>query len=149
MHLVPSDTYISQCTIKEVLKSVTNHKSLHASPDSLLIFGNGDGGSGPLPNMMECPRRIRGASADWTIHQICTKRLRKGQILGKISQPELVNCTWSFTTELSLPSSTIGKRNFCFTTWNYSPQLRASIQIQVSTKQNQQTMEKCASESIS
>lgn len=62
MHLAPADTYIAQCTVEELSMCVTNHKSLQASPDSLLLFGNGDGGGGPLPNMMERLRRLRGAS---------------------------------------------------------------------------------------
>lgn len=62
MHMAPADTYVGQCTVEEIRKSVSNHHSLAADPRSLYLFGNGDGGGGPLPVMLERLRRIRGAA---------------------------------------------------------------------------------------
>ena len=62
MHMAPSNTYQGQCTVDEVVRSVSDHKSLHSTHDSLLLFGNGDGGGGPLAVMLERLRRIRGVS---------------------------------------------------------------------------------------
>ncbi len=64
------DTYTAQATVNDVNKGVTNHKvcsvyiglssiqtfffqNLESSDTSLLVFGNGDGGGGPLAKMLE------------------------------------------------------------------------------------------------
>lgn len=62
MHMAPSETYVGQCEVKELLKSISRHKSLDATQESLLLFGNGDGGGGPSPIMLEKLRRLRGVS---------------------------------------------------------------------------------------
>lgn len=61
-HMAPDDTYTAQADLADVLRSETQHKSLSDDRNSLLAFGNGDGGGGPLAAMMEKLRRCRGAS---------------------------------------------------------------------------------------
>ncbi|KAJ3337800.1 Alpha-mannosidase 2C1 [Gonapodya sp. JEL0774] len=52
-HFCPADTYCSQADVKDVNYSVKNHKDLANSSESLLLFGNGDGGGGPNDAMIE------------------------------------------------------------------------------------------------
>ncbi|KAF8512088.1 glycoside hydrolase family 38 protein [Hysterangium stoloniferum] len=61
-HMTPVDTYTSQATVGDVLKGVTNNKNLESQSRALLVFGNGDGGGGPLAPMLENLRRIRAAA---------------------------------------------------------------------------------------
>ncbi|KAA1114831.1 Glycoside hydrolase, 38 vacuolar alpha mannosidase [Puccinia graminis f. sp. tritici] len=62
VHMTPVDTYNAQANVDEVLKAITNHKDLEWSDKTLLVYGNGDGGGGPLAPMIEKLRRIRSAS---------------------------------------------------------------------------------------
>ncbi|KAG0143248.1 hypothetical protein CROQUDRAFT_661493 [Cronartium quercuum f. sp. fusiforme G11] len=62
VHMTPVDTYNSQATPADVIKAITNHKDLESSDKSLLVFGNGDGGGGPLAPMLESLRRVRAAA---------------------------------------------------------------------------------------
>lgn len=61
-HMTPVDTYNAQATFGDVRRGITNHKNLESSNTALLVFGNGDGGGGPLPNMLDSLRRIRAAA---------------------------------------------------------------------------------------
>ncbi|KAF8991681.1 glycoside hydrolase family 38 protein [Cyathus striatus] len=61
-HMTPVDTYTAQATVGDVNKGLTNHKNLESSDTSLLVFGNGDGGGGPLAKMLENLRRIRAVT---------------------------------------------------------------------------------------
>ncbi|KDQ59961.1 glycoside hydrolase family 38 protein [Jaapia argillacea MUCL 33604] len=61
-HMTPVDTYTAQATVGDVNKGLTNHKNLESSSTSLLVFGNGDGGGGPLAKMLENLRRIRATT---------------------------------------------------------------------------------------
>ncbi|KAH8829151.1 glycosyl hydrolases family 38 N-terminal domain-containing protein [Flagelloscypha sp. PMI_526] len=61
-HMTPVDTYTAQATVGDVQKGLTNHKNLESGDTALLVFGNGDGGGGPLNKMLENLRRIRAAS---------------------------------------------------------------------------------------
>ncbi|KAI9447174.1 glycosyl hydrolases family 38 N-terminal domain-containing protein [Lactarius psammicola] len=61
-HMTPVDTYTAQATANDVKKALTNHKNLESSSASLLVFGNGDGGGGPLAKMLENLRRLRGTA---------------------------------------------------------------------------------------
>ncbi|KAG7087583.1 hypothetical protein E1B28_013537 [Marasmius oreades] len=61
-HMTPVDTYTAQATVGDVNKGLTNHKNVESSDTSLLVFGNGDGGGGPLPKMLENLRRIRATN---------------------------------------------------------------------------------------
>ncbi|KAG9297720.1 hypothetical protein G9A89_011235 [Geosiphon pyriformis] len=58
-HMCPSETYCAQGTVNELLKSVTNNKDKEYTNESLLVYGNGDGGGGPLPGMIERLRRLK------------------------------------------------------------------------------------------
>ncbi|KAF7312531.1 Glycoside hydrolase family 38 protein [Mycena indigotica] len=61
-HMTPVDTYTAQATVGDVNRAISNHKNLESSDTSLLVFGNGDGGGGPLPKMLENLRRIRATT---------------------------------------------------------------------------------------
>ncbi|WWC72433.1 uncharacterized protein I206_106395 [Kwoniella pini CBS 10737] len=58
-HMTPVDNYNSQCDIGEIRRGMTGHKNLDVTEQSLLLFGNGDGGGGPTPPMLEKLRRAR------------------------------------------------------------------------------------------
>ncbi|MBW0485150.1 hypothetical protein O181_024865 [Austropuccinia psidii MF-1] len=62
VHMTPVDTYNAQATLADVLKAITNHHDLEWNDKSLIVYGNGDGGGGPLAPMIESLRRIRAAS---------------------------------------------------------------------------------------
>lgn len=53
------NTYNAQCTIDDAVSGIKNHKNLEVTDISLLPFGNGDGGGGAVPPMLERLRRIR------------------------------------------------------------------------------------------
>jgi hypothetical protein len=55
--MTPVDSYNSQCNYDELLKGRDNNKTLGLSNQCLLLYGNGDGGGGPTPRMLEkvCP----------------------------------------------------------------------------------------------
>ncbi|CAN6674546.1 alpha-mannosidase [Trichomonascus vanleenenianus] len=59
-HMPPADTYNSCGDIKELKMCVSNHRNLGIDQSSLLLFGFGDGGGGPTPDMLERLRRARG-----------------------------------------------------------------------------------------
>ncbi|KAK2459766.1 hypothetical protein APHAL10511_008198 [Amanita phalloides] len=61
-HMTPVDTYNSQANVHDVNKGLSNHKNLESSDTALLVFGNGDGGGGPLAKMLESLRRIRAVT---------------------------------------------------------------------------------------
>lgn len=52
-------SYVSQCTAGELVHSVRNHKDKEYSNESLLVFGNGDGGGGPTAAMIERLHRLK------------------------------------------------------------------------------------------
>ncbi|KXS11926.1 glycoside hydrolase family 38 protein [Gonapodya prolifera JEL478] len=57
-HFCPADTYCSQADVKDVTFSVKNNKDLATTSESLLLFGNGDGGGGPNAAMVERLERM-------------------------------------------------------------------------------------------
>lgn len=61
-HMTPNETYTAQADLVDVKRCMSQHKNLSDSRSSLLVFGNGDGGGGPLATMLEKLRRCRGAS---------------------------------------------------------------------------------------
>ena len=61
-HMPPSETYTADANFGDLLRSVTQHKSLDQHNTSLLVFGKGDGGGGPTRQMIERLRRCRGVS---------------------------------------------------------------------------------------
>jgi alpha-mannosidase len=52
-HMTPVDTYNGQVDYPELVKGVENNKNLGVTDQCLLLFGNGDGGGGPTPPMLE------------------------------------------------------------------------------------------------
>ncbi|KAL1928348.1 hypothetical protein VTP01DRAFT_2704 [Rhizomucor pusillus] len=58
-HMAPSETYNAQCTPEELIRTVRNHRDKEYSNISLLVYGNGDGGGGPLASMIERLRRMK------------------------------------------------------------------------------------------
>jgi alpha-mannosidase len=58
-HFPPADTYNAQCSVEEILKSESNHKSKMTSRRSLLLFGHGDGGGGPAVSHLERLIRLK------------------------------------------------------------------------------------------
>ncbi|KAK4688271.1 alpha-mannosidase, partial [Tremellales sp. Uapishka_1] len=60
-HMTPVNNYNSQCNIDDIRRGTTGHKNLEVTnqDQSLLLFGNGDGGGGPTPPMLEKLRRAR------------------------------------------------------------------------------------------
>jgi alpha-mannosidase len=58
-HFPPADTYCGLCTVKQLLHSVANYGELDRSGESLYLFGYGDGGGGPTPEMLERLSRMR------------------------------------------------------------------------------------------
>lgn len=62
MHMTPCEAYDVQAQVGDVIRSISQHKNLSENGDSLIVFGNGDGGGGPLAVMLEKLRRCRGVS---------------------------------------------------------------------------------------
>lgn len=58
-HTLLIDTYTAQATVGDIMKGQTNHKNLESTDSALLVFGNGDGGGGPLAKMLENVRHFR------------------------------------------------------------------------------------------
>ncbi|KAG1758960.1 galactose mutarotase-like domain-containing protein [Suillus occidentalis] len=60
-----ADTYTAQATVGDVNKGITTHKNLESDATAtLLVFGNGDGGGGALPKMLENLCRIRATTSE-------------------------------------------------------------------------------------
>ena len=58
-HFPPADTYNATAEVAELRRSVRDYKDHDRSHRSLLVFGYGDGGGGPTPDMLETLRRAR------------------------------------------------------------------------------------------
>ncbi|KAJ1942521.1 Glycoside hydrolase, 38 vacuolar alpha mannosidase [Kickxella alabastrina] len=58
-HMAPAETYGAQCRPGELIDSVKRHKDIAYTNESLYLFGNGDGGGGPLRSMLERLRRMK------------------------------------------------------------------------------------------
>ncbi|KAJ3176169.1 Alpha-mannosidase 2C1 [Irineochytrium annulatum] len=58
-HFSPADTYSAQGTVDEVVKCLKNNKDKSYSNKSLYLYGNGDGGGGPLIPMIERINRMK------------------------------------------------------------------------------------------
>ncbi|CCH42096.1 putative mannosidase [Wickerhamomyces ciferrii] len=61
-HMPPAETYTADANLGDVKRSIANHKNLTLEQSSLLLFGKGDGGGGPQPEMIDKLRRCRGIS---------------------------------------------------------------------------------------
>ena len=67
-HFPPADTYNGDFSLEEVARSVRNFKDADRSNRSLYLFGWGDGGGGPQPEMIESAHRLGveiGRAADF------------------------------------------------------------------------------------
>lgn len=62
VHMPPDNTYTAAANFGDVLRSQHQHKNLRDVPTGLLLYGFGDGGGGPTPEMIEKLRRCRGLS---------------------------------------------------------------------------------------
>ncbi|RCH86295.1 Glycoside hydrolase, 38 vacuolar alpha mannosidase, partial [Rhizopus stolonifer] len=58
-HLTPAETYTASVTPSEVYKCAKNHHDIESSNQSLLVYGHGDGGGGPTPEMLERLERMK------------------------------------------------------------------------------------------
>ncbi len=58
-HFPPADTYCAAGSVEEVLKSQTNFKDKGRSNTSLMLFGVGDGGGGPMDKHIEQLERMK------------------------------------------------------------------------------------------
>lgn len=61
-HMPPANTYTADANFGDVKRSISQHKNLTYDQTGLLVFGKGDGGGGPLPEMLDKLRRCRGIS---------------------------------------------------------------------------------------
>ncbi|KAF9193219.1 Glycoside hydrolase, 38 vacuolar alpha mannosidase [Haplosporangium sp. Z 767] len=58
-HMAPCETYTAQADVSDMVRSVRNNRDLAFSNQSLLPYGNGDGGGGPQRAMLERLRRMK------------------------------------------------------------------------------------------
>ncbi len=63
VHFPPADTYNAQGNVQDVLRSATQNKSARDAPQSLMLYGNGDGGGGPTIEMLLQLARMMGSRA--------------------------------------------------------------------------------------
>lgn len=61
-HMPPSETYTAEAHFGDLVRSISQHKSMDQDPSSMLVFGKGDGGGGPTWEHLEKLRRLRGMS---------------------------------------------------------------------------------------
>jgi len=61
-HFPPADTYIGECTPKQIVFGTKNYKDHARSDKSLYVFGWGDGGGGPTEQHIEFLRRAKRCS---------------------------------------------------------------------------------------
>src|SRR5206468_3882261 len=57
-HMPPADTYNAEVTVEGLRASAARFKDHDRTASSLLLFGYGDGGGGPMPEMLERARRL-------------------------------------------------------------------------------------------
>ncbi|KAG0023171.1 Glycoside hydrolase, 38 vacuolar alpha mannosidase [Podila clonocystis] len=58
-HMAPCETYTAQADVSDMVRSIKNNRDLAFSNQSLLPYGNGDGGGGPQLAMLERLRRMK------------------------------------------------------------------------------------------
>ncbi|ODV93429.1 hypothetical protein PACTADRAFT_52017 [Pachysolen tannophilus NRRL Y-2460] len=59
-HMPPDNTYTASADFGDVKRSLAQHTNLGTDQSGLLLYGKGDGGGGPTPEMLEKLRRCRG-----------------------------------------------------------------------------------------
>jgi alpha-mannosidase len=57
-HFPPADTYNAEVSVAELRRGARDYRDHDRSRHSLLVFGHGDGGGGPTPEMLETLRRV-------------------------------------------------------------------------------------------
>lgn len=60
VHMPPDNTYTADANYGDVKRTVFNHQNLYDDQKGMLLYGKGDGGGGPTPEMIEKLRRCRG-----------------------------------------------------------------------------------------
>ncbi|MEM8677746.1 MAG: glycoside hydrolase family 38 C-terminal domain-containing protein [Planctomycetota bacterium] len=58
-HFPPADTYNGVASVAELRYHAANYKDADRGTDALYLFGHGDGGGGPTPEMLETLRRSK------------------------------------------------------------------------------------------
>ncbi|KAG0332262.1 Glycoside hydrolase, 38 vacuolar alpha mannosidase [Podila humilis] len=58
-HMAPCETYNAQADVADLVRSIKNNHDLAFSNQSLMPYGNGDGGGGPQKAMLERIRRMK------------------------------------------------------------------------------------------
>src|SRR4029077_3344900 len=58
-HFPPADTYNGDFSAGQIVHSAADYRDQDRSPRSLYLFGWGDGGGGPEPDMIESAHRLR------------------------------------------------------------------------------------------
>ncbi|KAJ9074024.1 Glycoside hydrolase, 38 vacuolar alpha mannosidase, variant 2 [Entomophthora muscae] len=58
-HMAPGETYNAQGVVEDIMFSESNNKDKGVINGGLYLFGNGDGGGGPLPAMIERINRMQ------------------------------------------------------------------------------------------
>ncbi|KAJ1668877.1 Glycoside hydrolase, 38 vacuolar alpha mannosidase [Coemansia sp. RSA 1813] len=58
-HMAPANTYTATAVAKEIIESVGRHKDVAYTNESMYLYGNGDGGGGPLEGMLDRLDRMK------------------------------------------------------------------------------------------
>ncbi|KAG0004825.1 Glycoside hydrolase, 38 vacuolar alpha mannosidase [Modicella reniformis] len=58
-HMAPCETYTAQANVSDIVHSVQRNRDIAFSNQSLMPYGNGDGGGGPQRAMLERIRRMK------------------------------------------------------------------------------------------
>lgn len=58
-HFPPADTYNANASVGQLRDNVRNYKDHDRSRHSIMLFGHGDGGGGPVKHMLESLRRAK------------------------------------------------------------------------------------------
>ena len=78
-HMPPSETYTADAHLGDVRRSMSRHKSLDQDSTSLLVFGRGDGGGGPLWEHLEKLRRCRALTDNLSLGKTELPRIHMGK----------------------------------------------------------------------
>ncbi|KAJ2553544.1 Glycoside hydrolase, 38 vacuolar alpha mannosidase, partial [Coemansia sp. RSA 1933] len=58
-HMAPANTYTAGAVARELIESVGRHRDVASTNESLYLYGNGDGGGGPLETMLDRLDRMK------------------------------------------------------------------------------------------
>jgi alpha-mannosidase len=62
--MTPVVNYNSECKYNDILKGHTGNHNIDVCPEGMILFGHGDGGGGPAPEMLERLRRARAVGVE-------------------------------------------------------------------------------------